>query len=148
MNYDVGSYWVYLDQITNIEDSVYVVSFSDAMWTVCLHEHENYAIKTSSSSGVNRDYSVFYWKLQNGLDISSSPPALYEGYDNSSGYDTMEIKDSTYIEVMNRTVDGISYFINSDYGIVRKIKYDGTDTPTTDAWFDQRLSDLNWNKFL
>ncbi len=145
LKYHTGSFWVYIDSVTNTTDSVYVTASSSGfIQDVCYNSFENYSFGTTSYPSMKEESYL----LVNGGLFKNPFGANYHGtqiYDDyktavyrsnfiAIPYDSVFIFDQFYTKVLKVQVDKDPtennaksiYYINSEHGFLRHDIY--TDT--------------------
>ncbi len=156
--YKTGSYWVFLDSISNTIDSVSIINFHQTiLYGHCDYDYEIHSIETISSDSME---SIDYVITQGGLfkDFTggiNSGTQIYGAYDSSVSmtnylvekFDSTFIYDRYYHTVLkveieddptendNRSV----YFINSDYGFLRHDIYSGSNLLSNKVLIDKSI---------
>ncbi len=132
--YHTGSYWVYIDSVTNETDSVYVTGNSYGfIQDDCFNSFENYSFGTTSYPSMKQ---AGYLIVNGGL-FKNPFGANYHGtqiYDDYKTADSVFIFDQFYTKVLKVQVDKDPtennaksiYYINSEYGFLRHDIYADT----------------------
>lgn len=146
--YKTNTYWIYIDSMSNIIDSIYISSHKkdSSMAHEIQSKYELHRYTTKSSQTLEtKDYVVVYTGLfigYTGEIWNDTVTSIYGDYDNVDTWANLEMErlDSTYIfnQYYNRVLRVIVendntenynksiYYVNSDYGILKHEIFDDT----------------------
>lgn len=143
--YHQGSYWVYIDSVTNATDSVYVTGNSNGfIHDDCFNSFENYSFGTTSYPSMKQaGYLIVSGGLfKNPFGANYHGTQIYNDYKTpvtaynfiATPHDSVFIFDQYYTKVLKVQVDKDPtennaksiYYINSEYGFLRHDIYADT----------------------
>lgn len=143
--YKPNSYWVYIDSISNIIDSVSIESFNqDFVVDVCGNSYQSHSFrKISSYSSFVSDYIIVAGGLFEGYDgTTGSGTNIYDDFHTATSwsnhqiekYDSLFIYDRYYHKVLRVQVENdytesnntSVYFNNSEFGFLKHEIYSDT----------------------
>jgi hypothetical protein len=138
--YKVGTYWIFVDSVSNIQDSVYVNSISESnLYDGCTHTYRvyDYSLRSSPTSEFN-SYRIVTGSLFKNSTGLNDGTLIYSQYFHTTTYNSVTFLDSFFVydryyyNLSQTTVfndptysnNKVVYYINTEFGFLRKDIFD------------------------
>ena len=155
--YLTGTYWLYIDSVSNTTDSVFIYYDESGQVTdPCSNVYQLHAFNTRSATSLD---SVRYAVVAGGLikdymGAAGTGRAIYSGFDPQpqlpqvTSFDSLFVYDQYYYNVMKYELESDPvgdptkksiYYTNADYGMLRVEKYENNVLTTQQFLTDKNI---------